>query len=502
MTSGRTSMPWRWLAALLAGLAMALGFAPVSLPSLSIAGLAVVFYLVATSGGRGVGRLGYLFGLGYSGLGVYWIFVSISRYGGGPLPASLATPIFVALFALLPMAALWLGWRLGGRRPLWSAAVTMPLTWVVVEWVRSWLFTGATWLSIGYAHIDRPVAALAPVTGLFGVSLVVALLAGAAAAAAIQPGLRRAGWVGVMVAVYLGSGGLAAIEWTQPAGERLEIAMVQGNVPPNQKWRRDKLRETMRFYSERTREQLGKPLVIWPETAVPGRYGLLADDWLEPLAAEAQRQGSTVITGALLEGEGERDYPILYNAVTVIGRPEQAYRKRHLVPFGEYVPFRDWFGGVLDFVGAPVGDITPGDEARLLRADGVRIGASVCYEVTFGEEIADFVPRANLLVNVSNDGWFGDSSAPYQHLEMARMRALETGREMLRATNTGITAIIDDSGEVRRRAPMFERAVLTGHAQPRRGSTPYSRWQDWPIVVGVLVALGLAVGFARRKRSA
>ncbi len=483
----------RYAAALAAGIAMALSFAPFNRAWLAIAGLAVAFYLVATSQRRPVWGLGYVFGLGYAGLGVYWIFVSISRYGGGPVPASLATPIFVALFALLPMIALWLGRRLGSGRSDWTAALTLPLTWVVVEWVRSWLFTGATWLAVGYSQIDQGVAALAPVLGLFGVSLVVALVAGALAAVVISPSRWRTGWLAVIVAVYFGSGLLDRIAWTSPDGEPLAFAMVQGNVPPDQKWQASSRRETLRYYTARTREHLGKPLVIWPETAVPAFYRRVRDGWLAPLAEEAGRAGTDVITG-IPRVDDERQ---LYNAVMVLDQPERAYHKRHLVPFGEYVPFRGWLGGLLDFVGAPLGDISPGDEATRLSAAGVEVGVSVCYEVTFGDEVADTVPEAGLLLNVSNDGWFGDSSAPYQHLQIARMRSLEAGRPMLRSTNTGITALVGADGRVRQRAPMFQRAVLTGRVQPRVGATPYSRWEDGPIVALVFTGLLLASVAAR-----
>jgi apolipoprotein N-acyltransferase len=491
------SSPWarigRYLAALAAGIAMALAFAPFNLSWLAVAGLTVIFYLIATSRPRDVWGLGYVFGLGYAGLGVYWIFVSISRYGGGLVPASLATPVFVALFALLPMLALWLGRWLGRDRVSWSTALTLPLAWVAVEWVRSWLFTGATWLAVGYSQIDQAVAALAPVTGLFGISLMVALLAGALAACAVNPVRLRMAWLAVVVVVYFGSGALERIQWTQPDGEPLAFAMVQGNVPPDQKWQAAERRETLRYYTARTREHLGKPLVIWPETAVPAFYRRVRDGWLAPLAAEADAAGTDVITG-IPRVDDQRN---LYNAVMVLGQPERAYRKRHLVPFGEYVPFRGWLGGVLDFVGAPLGDITPGDEATLLAAAGVRIGVSVCYEVTFGDEVADTVPEAGLLLNVSNDGWFGDSSAPYQHLQIARMRSVETGRAMLRSTNTGITAVIGADGRVRQRAPMFQRAVLSGQVQPRTGATPYSRWEDWPVVAIILAGLGAAAVGAR-----
>lgn len=486
--------------ALAAGAAMALAFAPFALATLAIVGLAAIFYLIANGGGRRLASLGYVFGLAYVGLGVYWIFVSVSRFGGGPLAASVVTPVFIALFALYPVLALWLGWRLSHRRPVWAALAAFPLTWVAMEWVRSWLFTGTTWLVVGYSQIDRPVAGLAPILGTFGLSLVVALLAGALAAVAMQPSRARMAWLAIMLVVYTGSGLLDGIDWTRADGDPLAVAMIQGNIPPDQKWREDERVATLRYYTERSREHFGKPLIIWPETAVPAFYRRVKDEWLDPLAVEAGRAGSSVVTGVPLIGADRTPY----NAVMALDRPERVYRKRHLVPFGEYVPFRGWLGGALNFVGAPLGDFGAGTDATLIRAGGQRIGVSVCYEVTFGDEVADTVPAAGLLLNVSNDGWFGDSSAPYQHLQMSRMRALETGRSMLRATNTGITAVIAADGAIQRQAPMFQRTVLTGEIQPRAGATPYARWEDWPIVgclAAALVVLGVAARRARKPEA-
>jgi apolipoprotein N-acyltransferase len=304
--SPRVAATLRYAAALAAGAAMALAFAPFSLATLAVAGLAVIFYLIATARGGRVLCLGYLFGLAYVGLGVYWIFVSVSRFGGGPLAASIVTPIFIALFALYPMLALWLGARLSYRRPAWAVLTTLPLTWVAMEWIRSWLFTGTTWLAVGYTQIDRPLAALAPILGTFGLSLVVVMLAGSLAAVVMRPTRGRVSWAAALLVVYLGSGWLDNIPWTRPDGEPLELAMIQGNLPPDQKWRDDKRRETLRYYTDRSRDHFGKPLIIWPETAVPAFYRRVSEQWLDPLAAEAARAGSTVITGVPVIGDDRR----------------------------------------------------------------------------------------------------------------------------------------------------------------------------------------------------
>ncbi|WP_163138926.1 apolipoprotein N-acyltransferase [Arhodomonas sp. KWT] len=483
--------------ALLAGLAMALGFAPYGHGWIVPPALAVAFAQVAAAPRRRAALGAYLFGLGYAGAGVYWIFISISRYGGGPLAASAVTPLMIALFALYPLAALMLGrWVGAGRRGVTTLAA-LPAAWLLVEWVRSWLFTGATWLAVGYTQVDLPPGALAPVLGLYGVGVLVCAPAGGLAWLALRPDARRLGVAAALIAAYLASGALWGVHWSRPAGPAMDVALVQGNVPQDKKWLVDNRVDTLRYYAQASRRHYGTPLIVWPEAAVPAFYDAVAENFLDPLAEEAADAGSHIVTGVPARGADGG----AYNAVVVLGQgPATGYFKRHLVPFGEYVPFRGLLGGALDFIGAPLGDFSAGTEPAPLTVDGVTIGASVCYEVTFGPLIADALPQAQVLLNVSNDGWFGDSAAPHQHLEMARMRALETGREMLRATNTGITAVIGADGTIRAQAPQFERTVLEASVRPRRGETPYVVYRDVPAVALVLAVLVLAAGLARAPR--
>lgn len=468
-----------------AGAVLALGFAPFGLASAPVAALALIFsHVTTTVTVRGVLATGYAFGLGYAGAGVYWIYHSIADYGGGPLAGMIATAVLVALFALIPMLALLAGWWAGGAHRLRTPLLALPLAWVGIEWIRSWLATGATWLSIGYTQIDTPLAHLAPVFGVYGVSLAVAVIAGGIAAWLVRPGVRR---VALALAVPVGAVavGLALDrDWTVPVDDPLSVSILQGNIDQARKWDPDERGAILGEYLQMTRERLGDELIVWPETALPVFYQQ-ATQWLDPLAREARAAGSSLVLGApVARGEAR------YNAVAVPGDPAQFYYKRHLVPFGEYVPFRDIAGGVLDFVGTPLGDFSAGQSAAPLTAAGHELGVSICYEVTFGAEVADALPGAELLLNVSNDAWFGASTAPWQHLQMARMRALETGREMIRATNTGISAIIGPRGGIRHAGPLFESAILSGSVQPYTGMTPYARWRDWPMAALALFGTG------------
>lgn len=477
---------WGLGVALLAGASMPLGFAPFNwwfVPSLA---LAVLFAIVTAAPRRRAFGAGYLFGLTYVGLSCYWIYISVSRFGGGPLAGVLVTALLVSIAALYPMVACGLGKYIGRGDWRRTSALALPFAWVLVEWARSWLFTGTTWLTVGYTQIDTVLSGIAPVFGTYGISLAVVLIAGSLAGLILRPTWRWALALGVAVGVSVLLGWGLGRSWTAPSGEPLQVALVQGNIPQDQKWLPQRRVATLKLYRAMTRRHFGADLVIWPETAVPAYYFQVREAYLEPLAQAAARHGTTILTGILARDPASG---AIFNAVVRLGNPPAFYYKRHLVPFGEYVPFRDLLGNTLDVLGAPLGDFSTGNSAAPIMAAGHRIGVSICYEITFGREIAAALPAAELLVNVSNDAWFGNSLAPYQHLQMARMRARETQRYLLRATNTGITAIIGPKGRVLKRGPLFQRAVVTGQVQPRTGATPYVIWTDYPVVIAVVLGL-------------
>jgi apolipoprotein N-acyltransferase len=487
---------WGLGIALLAGASMPLGFAPFNQWLIPPIALAVLFAIVTAAPGRRALGASYLFGIAYVGLSCYWIYISVSRYGGGPLAGVLVTVLLTLAAALYPMAACGLGKYLGRGDRRRTPALALPFAWVLVEWIRSWLFSGTTWLTVGYTQIDTPLSGIAPVLGTYGISLAVVLIAGSLAGLLLRP---TRGWAlafGTALGASLLMGWGLDRPWTTPSGDPIRVALVQGNVAQDQKWLPQRGIETLNRYRRLSEPYFGAKLVIWPETAVPMYYDQVRAAYLDPLAREAARYGTTILTGVPVRDPVGRT---AFNAVARLGEPPEFYYKRHLVPFGEYVPFRDVLGGALDILGAPMSDFTPGHSAAPLSAAGHRIGVSICYEITFGKAIAAALPAADLLVNVSDDAWFGDSLAPYQHLEMARMRARETQRYLLRATNTGVTAIIDARGRIRERGPLFRQAVVTGQAQPRAGATPYVIWTDYPVVAGVLLGLvGVALWPRRR----
>jgi len=481
-----------------AGLALPFAFAPFDLKLLALLALPLAF--LAWSGqspGRGFWR-GLLFGLGQFGVGASWVYVSIHRFGGtGPIAAAVLTGGFVFLMALYPavLGMLLARWRRPPGPLLWVAV--MPAAWVLFEWMRSWLLTGFPWLHLGYAFIDTPLDGFAPVGGVYLMSWAVAASAGLVLAIA----LRRAGRVPhavALAAVWLAGLALAGVAWVEPAGEPMQAALVQGAIPQQIKWAPAQRAPTLELYRELTASQQGADIVVWPETAVPAMYQEVEDE-LAAIAVEVMTSGGVLMTGLAFRNAVGEGY---YNSLAVLGETPEFYFKRHLVPFGEYVPFFDWIGPVFNILGIPASRFIPGhDEVPVVEVAGQPAGVSICYEAAFGEEIIDALPRAALLVNISNDAWFGDSLAPHQHLQMARLRALETGRYMLRATNTGISAIIDEGGAVTARSPQHVPYVVRGEFRPMQGATPYVRAGNTPVLVAAALVLVLALAISLRRRA-
>ncbi len=476
--------------AALAGAAFPLAFAPFGWWPLAVLAPAVLFRLLAAPlAPRRAFALGWAFGLGAFGVGVSWVYVSLHDYGGAPAPlAAFLTLVFVAGLALLPGL---LGWGVARLAPPGAARalLSLPAAWALLEWVRGWLLTGFPWLLLAHAMTDAPLAGLAPVLGQHGVGLAAAWLAGLLAWAAGAP-RRRAAAAAAGLALVLGAGALAArIEWTRPAGEPVAVALVQGNVSQRRKWLPAERARTLALYRELTLAEAGRArLVVWPESAIPA-FADQARGYLDDLAARLAPAGTALVTGIL---HRDRRTGVYHNSILAVGSGG-LYHKRHLVPFGEVLPLRGLLGRAANLLNVPYADFTPGPPMQPpLHAGGLRLGATVCYEIAFPALVRSALPEAGVLVNVSNDGWFGGSLAPHQHLQIARLRALETGRPLLRATNTGITAVIDARGRLRARAPQFEVAVARARVAPRAGATPYVRWGDAPALAlaGAALALG------------
>jgi apolipoprotein N-acyltransferase len=485
------------LAALLAGAAAVAGFAPLEWWPLVPCAVALLLNLwLACDSPRRAALLGFLFGLGYFGAGVSWIYVSLHDFGGMPAQlASAATALYCAYLALFPALVGSLQARSGaGRLP--RLLLIIPALWVLGEWMRGWLLTGFPWLAAGYSQTDTPLAGFAPLLGIYGVSFALLLSSGLILLAVTTRGpVRSSALLGL--AALVGAGAiLHRAEWTVPEGEPLHVTLVQGNIPQSLKFDPARYADTLATY-ERLVSGAQARLIVLPETAIPRFLDGIDSRYLERLAAHARLQNGDILLGVPLSDRAGR----YSNSVVTLGSSApQSYSKNHLVPLGEFVPpeFR-WIVSVLRI---PLSDFSPGTDApEPLSVAGTRVAVNICYEDVFGEEIIRQLPAAKLLANVSNVAWFGDSLAPEQHLQISRMRALETGRVMLRATNTGLTAIVDADGSVAARLPQFTEGVLHGTVQGRTGATPYIRLGNAPILLfAVAIVLSwMAFALARAR---
>lgn len=477
-------------AALLAGAAAVLGFSPLDLFPATLAALAVLVHLWVRAGTPRAALLaGWLFGLGFFLAGVSWVYVSLQRFGGMPVPlAAIATLGFCAFLALFPAAAGWAQARLAP--PAWRPLAIAPL-WVLAEWLRGWILTGFPWLPVGNAAIDTPLAGYAPVGGVYLMSL--ATTGAATLLWCIAAGRRR---IHAAIAfALLGAAGFALqfVAWTRPVGAPLAVSLLQGNVPQDLKFDPARYERTLATYA-RLAEASTARLIVLPETAIPRFADLVDPAYLERLRAAAARNGGDLLLGV------PRRTPdgAYYNSVLNLGAsPVQAYDKAHLVPFGEFVPAG--FGWLVrSLLRIPMADFASGSaQPQPILAAGQKVAVNICYEDAYGAEILRQLPEATLLVNVSNVAWFGDSLAPGQHLQIARLRALETGRMHLTAANTGITAVIGADGAVVARLAQFAEGRLDAEAQGRTGMTPYVAYADGPALALCLLLLL----FAWRGRS-
>jgi apolipoprotein N-acyltransferase len=481
------------LAAFLLGALTVPGFAPTGLyplPIVSAAGLLWLWQHAAEP--RRAAALGFVFGLGLFLAGVSWVYISLHRYGAMPAPlAGLATLLFCAVLALYPALAGYLQARLPGPVAV-RQILLIPALWVFTEWLRDWVFTGFPWLSLGYSQAASPLGGYAPITGVFGLSWLVWLCA--ALLLALLRGKGRSLALAAL-ALILGLGyALKQVEWTRPQGAPIMVSLLQGNVAQDLKWDPGRYAATVQMY-RRMMERSKAQLTVLPETAIPRFLDALNPALLRELAASARSHGGDLIIGVPLRDASGRYYN---SAISLGTSPSQRYEKVHLVPFGEFIPYG--FHWVVSVLKIPLADFSRGSSTQApLRVAGQKVAVDICYEDAFGEEIIRALPEATLLVNISNLAWFGDSLAPHQHLQIEQMRALETGRTMLSAANTGLTAIVDFRGRVVAVLPAFTRSALTGTAQGRSGATPYVRWGNAPVLLLALLACGV---FALRYRKA
>ncbi|MAK92676.1 MAG: apolipoprotein N-acyltransferase [Oleibacter sp.] len=486
---------WMPILQLIAGAAFPLALAPFFYWPVGLISLLIFAHgQFTTQSSRSAFWRCWLYSFGMFSVGISWVYVSIHDHGG--TPAFLAIPmvgIFAAFLAFFPAMVFSLRYALFGQHHAW---LTIPVFWFLQEWLRSWFLTGFPWLFAGDGHLFSWLSGWAPVIGSYGISVIL-LLTVTSVWMLIRS--RKPKWL-LMLLLWPVGLALQSFDWTTPVGE-MKVAAVQGNIPQDDKWKREMISPTINAYYQQTSDHWDADLILWPETAMTLLYDQF-QPYQEELQAEALGTHTTIITGIpYRHPRGSELAGKFHNSVIAFGYGQGIYHKQRLVPFGEYVPLEDLIRGLIPFFDLDMSSFLAGKpDQQLLKvgkktAEGEQlylVAPYICYEIAYPQLVTSMAKNADLLVTVSNDAWFGDSLGPKQHMALAQMRALETGRYILRATNTGITALVDNKGNILSRLPYEQRATLTGTAQMREGSTPYMLVNLWPLYALTLLAFVLA----------
>lgn len=501
----RIPLPGRLALTALCGIGIPLSLAPYNIWPFALLSLGLFALFLQGQSAKRCMLFAFVFGLGLYGFGASWVYISIHQFGSTSMILSLLmTSAFVAGLALcfaLPFIA-YGAWF--SRLPL-ASLVAFPVIYVLGEWMRSWFLTGFPWLYVGYGHLHTPLAGWVPVFGVFGASLLVAF-SSTVLFSLVRAKLERRTLIccaSALVAIWLGGALLNLKHWTVVDDQAISVGMVQPNIPQEHKWEPDYRDETFRIFYQLSQNLWQKDWLIWPEAAIP----LLYHDALlhiNKLDERAKKHGTVFITGILYDDwsqvKDDRWEDIsYYNSLVALGTGSGKSFKTRLVPFGEYVPMEQWLRGLIDFFNLPTSIIHPGPAYETgLNANGVKLAPTICYEVVYPDLVAARAVDADVLLTVSNDAWFGLSIGPIQHFQMAQMRALETGRYMIRATNNGLSGIIDERGNTLVQGERYTRESITGEVYKASGRTPFLIWRSYPVILFCFAVCALLL-FGSRK---
>ena len=478
-------------ASIIAGAMAPLALAPLNLWPLAPLSVVLFWYTLNHSNHTKNAMVnGLAYGLGYFGVGVSWVFVSMVDHGDTHwLLATVLTVLFCFGLALLYGVFAGLFYRLKHHHQ-YPSLLFIGL-WVSLDLLRAWLLTGFPWLYLGYAGLDTFVAGYAPILGVHGITLLLLFSGLLILGVQVKLHLRLALLAGLWLTGY----GLSTISWTQPSQKApLKVTILQADVKLKDKWSPQTLTPTLGYYFKQSYLHLGSDLIVWPETAIATYWDYIAPAF-EPLSTLAKEKNTQIISGTVIR-ETPKAGANYYNGLVAFGAEDGQYYKQRLVPFGEYVPLESWLRGAINFFDLPMSAFKLPLKEQGLLTQNIAIAGNICYEIAYPQLVAQQAAQAQMILTVSNDTWFEHSLAPWQHLQMAQMRALENRKPVVRATNSGVSALIDASGEITHIAPVYQQAQLTGLVTLMEGKTPYNTGLNWPVW---LLSVGLILCGLRRN---
>ncbi|MBL4831888.1 MAG: apolipoprotein N-acyltransferase [Aliivibrio sp.] len=484
--------------AVFVGALTTLAFAPYSLWPIALLTPAILLYLLQNQSLKTVMTIGFSWGFGQFSTGISWIHISIDTFGGIPKAGSLLLMfLLVSYLSAFPALFSLLLTKLFPQQSRHKYLIAAPLLWITIDWLRGWLFTGFPWLWLGYSQIDSPLASFAPVLGVEAITLLSVLISGSLAYSLLKKQLTL---LVIPLVIALISVSLHWVNWVTPVPERSkEVALIQGNIDQATKWVPKYRWPNIMKYMDLTRKNWDADIIIWPEAAIPAVEGDITR-FLHNADNAARLNNSSIITGIV----GQSINGQFFNNIITLGvnsdgeynyQTKSRYSKHHLLPFGEFVPFENILRPIAPLFNLPMSSFKRGKYVQPnVNANGAQLVATLCYEIVYGEQVRqNTTDESDYILTLSNDAWFGDSIGPLQHMEMARMRALELGKPLIRSTNNGVTAITDYRGKIVDILPQFKTAVLRSTVVPTDGTTPYRRWGSWPLYLITLIGLSYAL---------
>ncbi|MDV7104795.1 apolipoprotein N-acyltransferase [Vibrio sp. TH_r3] len=495
------------LAAFIGG-STTLAFAPFQLWPIAIISPLLLLLLIAKQQHKAAAFTGFMWGFGQFAVGISWVHISIDTFGGMPKAASLLLMLLlVSYLAVYPAIFATLLNRFFPRHNAIRYLLAAPSLWLLVDWARGWVFTGFPWLWLGYSQIESPLSNLAPIGGVQLITLAVILSAASIVYATIQ---KKPIVLILPLVIFISSYVLKSIHWVTPDKSTLtSFALIQGNIAQEKKWLPSERMPTLMKFLDLSRVNWDADIIVWPEAAIPALESELPA-FLLNVDKAARNNQTALITGVITQNSSGN----YYNSVITLGdtpsgeynyQTQPRYNKHHLLPFGEFVPFADILRPIAPFFNLPMSSFNRGDFIQdNIVAKGKHLVTALCYEIIFGEQVRQNINNdTDFILTLSNDAWFGDSIGPLQHMEIAQMRALETGKPVIRATNNGLTAITDYRGKVIAQVPQFSTEVLRAKVMSTEGKTPYLIIGDWPVIGFILfstLCMMINILFVRKSR--